>query len=754
MNLVNSLYFFMGYMASYILLIKYIPGNYMSLIQNLYSIGGIIFAITVMIFALIKNRDNMGYRVMLILGSTWWLLGDITWSYTTIVMESEVSFFHMSTFFYALSNFSLAASIYMLIKKFTRKWDGIKITMEVSILGGIWGYLAWGLFFDSYISEVISSKFDSQYLLQFFYVFSDFLIIFGLLIFYLFNKNYLKFSINRIEALGFAMWFCTDLTYSYMEIHNLSLENSSFDLLWPISLMIIGISTLESKRGVREREEENNLNVMNHAYLIVFVIVVALYMVDKKVPILAIIPIFLFRFVLSKYMKVFEENEKLNIRYRESNEVLFRIANIDPLTNLFNRRKLIEELEGLAERNGDQIKSALLFVDLDRFKNINDWHGHEVGDKVLIEAAQRLRSNTGEKDLVARQGGDEFVVILNDVRDEKDVQEKAARIVKSFREPFVISEDKVIQSSVSLGSAIFPTDAADHYALMRFADISLYKAKSEGKNRLVMYNDKMEVEQNRKFEIESRLYEALNKNEMMVYYQPQIETATQKIIGMEALLRWKNPELGGFVSPGEFIGIAEENGFILNIGDFVIQQASKAIKYINETYGRDIKVAINVSPKQFHTSEMTYDIERAIEEYGLKPSWIDIEITESLAMNNEEKVMIKLQKLKKVGINLSIDDFGTGYSSLSYLKRFPVDTLKIDIEFVRGITKNNQDFKIVKAIIAMCNELDIKTIAEGVEEVEQYEILKSLNCDQIQGYYFSKPLPLEEIEERFFKEQR
>lgn len=752
MNIKKSSIFLTVYITLYILVMRIVPEDLVKLVQNIFSIIGLIYAIHIMVNSLKNHRENLLYRFFLLLAPIFCILGDIMWVYTSEVKKIEVGILNVSSSFYILNNLALVIAVFFLIKKYTKRWDGIKMVVEISILAGILGYLAWGLFLGLIFPKLVITKFvDIEYLIQLFYVCSNFLILFGLSVFFIFNKNYLKYRVNKIEAFGFFIWFCTDLFYVYLEIHDMYSDNRIINLFWPLALLMLAISTTESKEELDIDIEENSLEMLNNLYIILFILVVIFYAFDNSVPIMALIPIFGMRFLLSKYMKVFEFNEELTVKYRENNEKLFKIANIDPLTTLFNRRKLVEELEQLVERNGEEIKSALLFIDLDRFKNINDWHGHEVGDKVLIETAKRLKRNTTEKDIVARQGGDEFIILLNDIKGENEVLERAIKIVQDFRIPFVFEKDKIIQTSISMGGAIYPTDSTDHYTLMKFADISLYKAKSQGKNKVVMYNNKMEVEQNRRLEIESRLYEALDKKELMLYYQPQIDTVTKNVIGMEALIRWKNKELGGFVSPMEFIGIAEENGFILSIGDFVIEQAAKDIKYINETYNLDIKVGINVSPKQFHTSEMTYDIEKAIEEHGLKPNWIDIEITESLAMNNEEKVMVKLHKLKNVGVKISIDDFGTGYSSLSYLKRFPVDTLKIDIEFIRGIAKNHQDYKIVKAITAMCKELEIKTIAEGVEEEEQFNILKELKCDQIQGYYFSKPLPIGDIEEKFFK---
>ena len=366
-----------------------------------------------------------------------------------------------------------------------------------------------------------------------------------------------------------------------------------------------------------------------------------------------------------------------------------------------------------------------------------------------MATCQRLKDNLSPNDFIARQGGDEFIVILNNLNDEYEAHEKSRHLVRIFRQPFII-DGITINSTISIGISVYPINGNNRSDLMKFSDIALYSAKNSGKNTSCLYNFAMKKEENRKLELENRLYDAIAKEELSIYFQPQISIQTEELIGVEALIRWNNSQLG-FIPPFEFISIAEENGFIINIGEWILDNACAKIKYLNDRYNRDIKVGINVSPKQFASSNMISSISNCISKYNMKPHWIDVEITEGCAIEDEKGALQKLLSLKELGVQISIDDFGTGYSSLAYLNKYPINTLKIALELVTDINTNQDNYNIVKAIISMCHDLNLNVIAEGVETKEQLDILKSLGCHEVQGYYFGKPMSFWELEDKFFK---
>ncbi|MGL4733209.1 MAG: putative bifunctional diguanylate cyclase/phosphodiesterase, partial [Fusobacteriaceae bacterium] len=428
----------------------------------------------------------------------------------------------------------------------------------------------------------------------------------------------------------------------------------------------------------------------------------------------------------------------------------YNMASTDVLTGIYNRRKLIEELENLTEKKFKLDKFTLLFLDLDGFKNINDNYGHDTGDQLLKECAKRLVRSVGRNNFVARQGGDEFVIILKDESDREYISKKSQEILKNMEHEFVLN-GKTLKISMSIGAAVFPKDALNYRELMKCSGYALAKSKKNGKNQFQIYDEELQKHQIRKSLIETYIKNPQIKEELYILYQPQIDTKSGKLVGIEALLRWRNSELGE-VSPKEFIPIAEEVGAIHLIGKIVIEEASKTIKYINEKYGKNIKMGINVSPKQFFSEDILSTLEKNIEENGIDPKWLDIEITENTAMTNDSTLIVKLREMSRLGLTISIDDFGTGYSSLAYLKNYPVNTLKIAMDLVKDLNKGNkQDYQIVKAVTAMCKELGIETIAEGVENSENFQILKEMGCDRIQGYYFSRPIRLEDVEKDFLQ---
>lgn len=430
---------------------------------------------------------------------------------------------------------------------------------------------------------------------------------------------------------------------------------------------------------------------------------------------------------------------------RKHNEEQIRyLANYDSLTGLPNRAQLdlqIKNLLSLAKRNDKKI--TVMFLDLDHFKDINDTLGHSVGDTLLIQASARLQSLLREEDMIARLGGDEFIILLPNIQMSGATQ-VAQKLLEIFANPFQIKEQE-LSISASIGIALYPNDGTDFETLYKNADTAMYRAKHEGRNGYCFFTNEMQEHSARNLELSNALRHALEKNQFQLHYQPQISSKDGKIIGAEALLRWHHPDHGN-ISPLEFIPILEENGLILLIGEWVLRTAVSQAKEWMEQGSQPIIMAVNISAVQFRHLSLPDTVSSILRDVGLSPEYLELELTESVAMHDPQKAIDVMNNLHDRGIRMSIDDFGTGYSSLSHLKKFKVYKLKIDQSFVRDITIDQEDKAIVSAIISMAKRLGLQTIAEGVETAEQLEYLQQEGCDEIQGYFYSKPLSAKEFE--------
>ena len=423
------------------------------------------------------------------------------------------------------------------------------------------------------------------------------------------------------------------------------------------------------------------------------------------------------------------------------------LAYYDALTGLPNRTLLQDRLsKALAGARRRKDKVALLFLDLDGFKTINDSLGHSVGDLVLQEVAERLKRFAREQDTVARVGGDEFLIVLTAVKDAADAAVAAERLMHAMTVELVI-QGRSLSISCSIGIGIFPEHGTDGETLIKNADAAMYCAKESGCNSFRFFSEGMNAEAMERLTLEHGLRLALEKRELFLVYQPQMDIATGKTTGLEALLRWQHPELG-LVRPDKFIRIAENSGLIIPIGEWVLRTAcSQARKWQNEGL-LAVPVAVNVSAVQFRQEDFCELIGRVLWETGLAPQYLEMELTESLLLSNAHVTLSVLQNLRAMGLKLAIDDFGTGYSSLSYLRQFPVSKLKIDRSFIRDVAVNPDDAAITTAIIGMAKSLNLKVIAEGVEDEAQMSFLRARQCDEIQGYYFSKPLVVEKVADK------
>lgn len=435
---------------------------------------------------------------------------------------------------------------------------------------------------------------------------------------------------------------------------------------------------------------------------------------------------------------------------QEHRDQLDYVAHHDSLTKLPNRIFFLDQLEKMiknAQHTDGQV--AILFLDLDRFKEVNDNYGHDIGDALLIDVAKRFSMLLRENDILSRLGGDEFTVVLDEISDLDDVVNIASRMIHALDEPVIIGELK-LHLTCSIGISIYPNDGVSREVLLKNADTAMYRAKEAGKNRYEFYAPEMTEFAFERLSIENRLRNALINDEFVLYYQPQIDARNEKLFGMEVLVRWQDPQVG-LILPNRFIHIAEETGLIIQIGATILRKAFMQMKVWSDVKIYSGKLAVNISIKQLEDKNFVPTVMKLLKETECPVQNIHFEITESLFMKNVEFLLSQLKAIKQLGIHLSLDDFGTGYSSLSYLKRFPIDELKIDRSFIQDIPGDEEDEEIVKAIVAMAKSLKMNILAEGIETNEQREFLMQNGCYLIQGYIYSVPLNGSEIENRYLK---
>jgi diguanylate cyclase (GGDEF)-like protein/PAS domain S-box-containing protein len=453
---------------------------------------------------------------------------------------------------------------------------------------------------------------------------------------------------------------------------------------------------------------------------------------------------------ITHYVSTSEDNTDLH----DAQQTIEQLAFYDPLTNLPNRRLLSDRLQQAlehAQRHPKEMVAVMVF-DLDNFKTVNDSLGHNYGDDLLKYVAQIFRTQVRSEDTVSRQGGDEFTMILSGMKQIEKIADIATNILEKLSHPINLSGHQVVIGT-SIGIAVYPNDAENHDELLRNADMAMYYAKEEGKNNFQFFMPSMNKQAHHRLLLENKLRNAIEEDHFQLFYQPQIDLKTGEIIGTEALIRWFDPEQG-MIPPVEFIPLAEDTGLIGQIGDWVIEAACRDMKALQEKGFPQVKVAINVSAFQFrHGKHLTDVIRQSLEKYNFPAELFALELTESILIDDVKETLSILNSMRDLGITLAIDDFGTGYSSLSYLKQFPIDILKIDKSFIRDITTDASDKAIVSAIIAMAQQLDIRVLAEGVELIEQQAFLQGQGCDFVQGYLYCKPIPADELFERWQKKE-
>ena len=428
----------------------------------------------------------------------------------------------------------------------------------------------------------------------------------------------------------------------------------------------------------------------------------------------------------------------------QTEQRVWHLAHHDTLTGLPNRALLQDRLDqALTQAGRHDSRVAVMFLDLDRFKSINDTLGHSVGDELLKRVAERLRAGVRSMDTVSRLGGDEFVVLLHEVGIPEDVVMVAEKVLASLA-PVLHVNGHALHVTPSIGISVYPDDGTDAMQLMKNADTAMYHAKAAGRNNFQFFAAHMNDAATRFFNLEQRLRRAIENKELLLHYQPLVDFDLQAVCGLEALVRWNDPE-HGMISPGEFIPVAEETGLIVPMGQWMIATACREILELTRELGYGLRLAVNISAREIVSPSFLDDLRAILERTGMPAHWLELEITESIAMHDITKTATLLKNVSALGMTIAIDDFGTGHSSLAYLKQLPVDYLKIDRTFVRDIPGDKEDSAIVRTIITMSRTLDVQVIAEGVETEEQLEFLRQEGCDLAQGYYLSKPIAIADL---------
>lgn len=701
----------------------------------------------------------------------WQLLGlsclfcagaQLVWGVLYLKTDGVVHSPNYADLLWNLQSFALIAAFVYLFGKHRNKYRGIRYLLDTMTVIMVGGTLFWVYVVSTGIWVFWETKTVFEFLATALYPVYDFLALASLAMLFFGYRTFLSAGAWLVLAAALLLFGIADGIYAL-----LAHREGNFSESWTASFFGIGLLLLplagmlpggrpESPPGMDEElysPVRSQARMFLPAVAIAMLIGCALDQIEQWNGVMVggglTVAVIVFR-----QMVVLRENEALVQQSRHLLERYEYLANHDPLSNLPNRRYFeLRVEEALAGRNmrEAEARTVVIIVDLDRFKYANDTYGHAAGDLIICQVAERLSAVVGNRGIVARQSGDEFAILLEGQYDRMDLQEWAQRLQRSLSRPFHLAQRIEFLMTASLGITVAEPgeEAAD---LMRNVDMALDKAKSQGGGKTVFYTEELSEAVTRKIEMEQALRRALEQDELRLHYQPQVSSQTQRIVGAEALIRWQ-PKSGAMISPAAFIPIAEETGLIVPIGEWVIRTACRqALQWYRE--GMDeFQISVNVSSRQFQETDFAASVLRIVEETGLPPDRLVLEITESIAIQDEGEAIVKLLDIKNAGIQIAMDDFGTGYSSLGVLKRFKIDKLKIDQTFVRDIVGNEEQATIVEAILAMASSLKLEVIAEGVETAEQYQFLRARGCGWIQGYYFSRPLPEDQFSRAYVRKR-
>ena len=697
-----------------------------------------------------------------------WGITDSIWMIISNIYGLDPEAMPVFMYLYLIPNIILALATIVYFFKNMKKWYNVQLLLDIIITWGVILTFLWHIILKSY--DIHSIRYD-DIVNTFLYLLTDAFAVSIIFVMYSSSKAYKISNTMKMIISGIYVYALSDLYYTFLVFEDAYIPNSLIDFAFMCSIVMFGAASIYESYKPTLVYDPGNYEIPDNIggsieYVLLLLIPVIFYLMGHfpfKALVWLMIMVLIHQ-VLSSYVqrairnelllrKERQMNEKLELLIAErtrdlvlANKNLDELSKADMLTGLYNRRYFLEELDKMFEDKDS--KFSILYMDLDRFKIINDTHGHEMGDRILIAVSERLNAWKPREALLARLGGDEFAVIINGYIDCDKLSCYCEEINVLFDSP-IVAGDYIFNVGVSIGVSRYPIDAQNRDQLMKYADIAMYHAKKEyGDRHCALYNQRQSDVIERRHEIEILLRNVEFDKEFELCFQPQFTVNDNRIVGVEALLRW-NSSIKGYIPPADFIPVAEETGIILDIGKWVMNKAIEQVCWWNEKYRLNLVMGINISPRQIDSVDFLPDIKRIIQNRNFNPKWIDFEITENSAMNTNIVMEDILTELSGVGIQISIDDFGTGYSSMSYIKRFNIDRLKIAKELIDNISSDQNSLLIVRAIIMMAKGMDISTIAEGVETQEQLDILKILGCDEVQGYILSRPLSAEMLEDTF-----
>lgn len=721
-----------------------------------------------------KREQLKHFWLFLALSSLAWAAGDVIWAVMDLYFKVNPENSTFLTGIYILPNvlFFLATAVFLCCQ--IRKWNMVQLALDVAAVSASSFLLIWVLFFNRssamfYIINKDGAMSETSIIL-------DFIIIACIALWFLSVRAGRTPLFAILVFIGISVYGFVDLYYYYMYFNDAYIPNYIIDGIYMLSFILTGVGAVfgnnSSHSETYTMEMRTNEGVAHNAGILLLcpslIIMFRGFDINSLFSALAII--FFYEILsintqnaIKKSLQLDKEKHlnnmlerkieertreinKVNNELKEINQELEFLSNQDSVTKLYNRRFFINVITSEIDKVKEEELLAVLFVDMDRFKTINDSYGHHIGDQVLIELSNRFRSLQRENVVIARLGGDEFVFAVLGAHEFEEIAKFSDEIISCCNKEFIIDEYR-FNVTLSIGASIFPVDAKDCTTLMKNADMAMYNAKSKGYNKCSFFNKVLMEKVGKTNEIEMMLRNADYDKEFTLFYQPQFRIPDKKLLGIEALLRWNSPI--GLISPSEFIPIAEEMGHIVPIGEWVMKEAVRQIAIWNKNYSMQLKMGINISPKQLDNKNFISVLKEKIESEYVDSKWLDIELTESITIEDEYRIAEISDLFQGVGTSISIDDFGTGYSSLSYLKMFFFDRIKIAQPLIDSIGEDTYDMEIVKAIITLAKSIGIKTIAEGVETEQQLEILTELGCEEIQGFLLGKPMPAELFEKVF-----
>lgn len=712
----------------------------------------------------IRSLRESKSLISLALGCFAWAIADFFWA-IIVFRGGDPENNPVTWIIYAVTNLMFLVTLIYFATQFFQKWNLIQYFVDLVISGYLTSLAFWIIFLQKDIT-ILNALLALDYA-SVFCIISDLLICISIVSWFLSIRSGKIPPFLRIISVGLVLFAVTDLYYYYVEYNNIYFPNTLLDFTYMISLCIIAFggwwkvyqnSTLYGFTALMNTGGKTRWLFLLIFPLVTFATVYSgvtntrLSMVDFFA---FTVPIF-FYWGTCKYIQVSlekeailkQQNKILEQKVSEQIDELTFLANQDTLTTLYNRRHFMSYMEDALHSLCKDNIMAVLLIDLDRFKTINDIYGHDVGDEVLVDLSQRMVSWNRYGATIARLGGDEFALIFMGKYSQEDIESFCEQIIALCREPIQVG-DTQMNLTMSIGVALATPDVHDGKTLLKRADIAMYHAKLQGYNKYQFYNPSIDKDFKKLAKVESLLRQVDVEKDFKLFYQPQFSLPDLKLIGAEALIRWESPELG-FIPPNVFIPIAEEIDYILKIGTWVMEETINQIKKWNSHYPLQMKIGFNLSSKQFKDKGFVSLLETLITSANLDPDCVDVEITESMMIDDEAYVNNIFASLKKLGVSISIDDFGSGYSALNYLNKYPFDRIKLDKSLIDDLSKEKTNsINIVQAAINMAHASGIQTIAEGVETKEQLDILIDLGCDQVQGFLLGRPVPPNIFEEKF-----